>query len=67
MLGLFGFVPGVIIGAAILALMKAVTTLPLGMTPDMALIVFLGTVIFSALSGAIATRRLAAADPADLF
>jgi putative ABC transport system permease protein len=29
--------------------------------------VFFGTVLFSALSGAIATRRLAAADPADLF
>jgi len=26
-----------------------------------------GTIVFSALSGAIATRRLAAADPADLF
>jgi putative ABC transport system permease protein len=33
----------------------------------MALMVFAGTILFSALSGAIATRRLAAADPADLF
>ena len=66
-LGLFGFVPGVLIGAGILALMGAVTTLPLGMTPDMAVTVFVGTVVFSALSGVIATRRLAAADPADLF
>jgi putative ABC transport system permease protein len=37
------------------------------MTPSMAISVFLGTVFFSAVSGAIATRRLAAADPADLF
>jgi len=66
-LGLFGFVPGVLIGTGILALMGAVTTLPLGMTPDMAVAVFVGTVLFSALSGVIATRRLAAADPADLF
>jgi putative ABC transport system permease protein len=66
-LGLFGFVPGVLIGAGILALMGAVTTLPLGMTPDMAVTVFVGTVVFSTLSGVIATRRLAAADPADLF
>jgi putative ABC transport system permease protein len=66
-LGIFGFVPGVLIGTGILALMGAVTTLPLGMTPDMAVTVFVGTVVFSALSGAIATRRLAAADPADLF
>ncbi|MFP1630957.1 FtsX-like permease family protein [Zhengella sp. ZM62] len=66
-LGIFGFVPGVLIGTGILALMGAVTTLPLAMTPDMAVIVFFGTVVFSVLSGAIATRRLVAADPADLF
>ena len=47
--------------------LAAVTTLPLTMTPGMALTVFFGSVFFSVLSGAIATRRLAAADPADLF
>lgn len=66
-LGVLGFIPGMIFGGGILALMGKVTTLPLRMTPDMAVSVFLGTVLFSALSGAIATRRLAAADPADLF
>ena len=66
-LGVLGFLPGMILGGSILALMGKVTTLPLRMTPDMAVMVFLGTVAFSALSGAIATRRLAAADPADLF
>lgn len=66
-LGVMGFVPGLIVGTTILTLMGMVTTLPLAMTPAMAIGVFLGTVFFSALSGAIATRRLAAADPADLF
>ncbi|MBS0125671.1 FtsX-like permease family protein [Thetidibacter halocola] len=66
-LGLLGFLPGLAIGTAILTLMGKVTTLPLTMTPGMAVTVFLGTVGFSALSGIIATRRLAAADPADLF
>jgi putative ABC transport system permease protein len=66
-LGIMGFVPGLIVGTAILTLMGKITTLPLAMTPAMALSVFLGTVVFSSLSGAIATRRLAAADPADLF
>lgn len=66
-LGILGFVPGVLVGTAILTLMGRVTTLPLSMIPSMAVSVFLGTVIFSAISGAIATRRLAAADPADLF
>lgn len=66
-LGVMGFVPGLIVGTAILTVMGRITTLPLAMTPSMAVTVFLGTVVFSALSGAIATRRLAAADPADLF
>jgi putative ABC transport system permease protein len=66
-LGILGFLPGLIVGTTILTLMGAITTLPLAMTPAMAISVFLGTIVFSALSGAIATRRLAAADPADLF
>lgn len=66
-LGIMGFIPGLIVGTAILTAMGAITTLPLAMTPMMAVSVFFGTVVFSALSGAIATRRLAAADPADLF
>jgi putative ABC transport system permease protein len=66
-LGILGFLPGFVVGTAILTLMGRVTTLPLGMTPEMAISVFLGTLVFSVLSGAIATRRLAAADPAELF
>jgi len=66
-LGILGFVPGLIVGTTILTVMGKITTLPLAMTPSMALTVFVGTIIFSAISGAIATRRLAAADPADLF
>lgn len=66
-LGILGFLPGLVVGTTILTLMGRITTLPLAMTPSMAVSVFLGTIVFSALSGAIATRRLAAADPADLF
>jgi len=66
-LGLLGFLPGLLFGTAILTLMGAVTTLPLAMTPAMAAMVFAGTVVFSVISGVIATRRLTAADPADLF
>jgi putative ABC transport system permease protein len=66
-LGIMGFIPGLIVGTGILTLMGKITTLPLGMSLSMAVSVFIGTVLFSALSGAIATRRLAAADPADLF
>lgn len=66
-LGVLGFIPGVIVGSTILKVMATVTTLPLQVTASMAVVVFLGTVVFSTLSGMIATRRLAAADPADLF
>jgi len=66
-LGVLGFIPGVAVGWAVLTLMAAVTTLPLFISFGMAVTVFLGTVFFSAVSGMIATRRLAAADPAALF
>jgi putative ABC transport system permease protein len=66
-LGIMGFVPGLMVGTTILTVMGKITTLPLAMTPSMAVSVFLGTILFSAVSGAIATRRLSAADPADLF
>ncbi|HSF63776.1 MAG TPA: FtsX-like permease family protein [Paracoccaceae bacterium] len=66
-LGILGFLPGFVVGTTILTVMGKITTLPLEMTPAMAVTVFLGTIVFSTLSGAIATRRLAAADPADLF
>jgi putative ABC transport system permease protein len=66
-LGVLGFIPGVLAGWGILALMAKVTTLPLFISFEMAVTVFVGTVVFSALSGVIATRRLASADPADLF
>lgn len=66
-LGVLGFIPGAIAGWGILTLMAMVTTLPLFISFGMAVTVFVGTVFFSALSGMIATRKLATADPADLF
>lgn len=66
-LAVLGFVPGVAVATGLLAGMKAATTLPLAMTVEMALMVFIGTLAACSVSGAIATRRLAAADPADLF
>jgi len=66
-LAILGFIPGFIVASGLLAGMKKVTNLPLAMTTDMAVMVFIGTLIACTISGAIATRRLAAADPADLF
>jgi len=66
-LAIFGFIPGLIVSIGLYAGLNAVTGLPVAMTASRAILVFLGTLAACTLSGAIATRRLAAADPADLF
>jgi putative ABC transport system permease protein len=66
-LGVLGFIPGFAVANLLLTGMARATTLPLAMTSGMALTVFIGTVVACSLSGAVATRRLVAADPADLF
>lgn len=66
-LAVLGFVPGVIVASGLLTGMKAATSLPLAMTVEMSIMVFVGTLVACSLSGAIATRRLVSADPADLF
>ena len=66
-LAFLGFVPGTLISTGLYALVKAGTGLPIGMTQTRPLIVFAGTLVMCAASGAIATRRLARAEPAELF
>ncbi|WP_223428917.1 ABC transporter permease DevC [Tateyamaria pelophila] len=66
-LAVFGFIPGFVISMGLYAALNAVTGLPVEMEAARAVFVFFGTLIACTLSGAIATRRLAAADPADLF
>ncbi len=66
-LGVLGFIPGLVVGTTILTIIGKVTALPLAMTPWMAILVFVGTIVVSFVSGMVATRRLASADPADLF
>ncbi|WP_146346920.1 FtsX-like permease family protein [Phaeobacter marinintestinus] len=66
-LAIFGFVPGLLVSMGLYAGLVAATGLPVAMQVSRAFLVFLGTLIACSLSGAIATRRLANADPADLF
>lgn len=66
-LAILGFVPGFLVASGLLVGMKAATGLPLAMTANMAVMVFVGTLVACSISGAIATRRLVSADPADLF
>jgi putative ABC transport system permease protein len=66
-LGVLGFLPGVVLAFLMYAAMAGATGLPIHMEASRALGVFLGTVAACALSGALATRRLKGADPAELF
>ncbi|MEB8386532.1 ABC transporter permease DevC [Rhodobacteraceae bacterium KMM 6894] len=66
-LAVFGFIPGFIVSMGLYAGLNAVTGLPVAMETARAILVFVGTLTACTLSGAIATRRLANADPADLF
>jgi len=66
-LAILGFIPGIVISLGMYKGAALGTGLPMAMTIFRAISVLLGTIIMCAVSGAVATRRLAAADPADLF
>jgi putative ABC transport system permease protein len=66
-LAVFGFIPGFIVSLGLYSGLSFVTNLPVAMDASRAVLVFLGTLTACTISGAIATRRLANADPADLF
>lgn len=66
-LALFGFIPGFLVSLGLYAGLVSFTGLPVEMDASRAILVFLGTLAACSLSGAIATRKLANADPADLF
>lgn len=66
-LGLLGFVPGLLASFGLYAAVSAKTGLPMEMTFARAAMVLVGTVTMCTLAGALATRRLTRADPAELF
>ncbi|MEL6384221.1 MAG: ABC transporter permease DevC [Cyanobacteria bacterium J06626_18] len=66
-LSLLGFVPGMLISLGAYQLTAAATALPLSMPISRMITVLLLTFVMCGGSGAIATRRLQAADPADIF
>jgi putative ABC transport system permease protein len=66
-LSVLGFIPGLAIALAAYQVTAAATALPLAMPLSRAIFVLLLTFIMCGASGAIATRRLQAADPADIF
>ncbi|HEY9865628.1 MAG TPA: ABC transporter permease DevC [Candidatus Obscuribacterales bacterium] len=66
-LAILGFIPGAAISVGLYSLTRQATNLPLYMTLFRAVQVLVLTIIMCVLSGAIATRKLQAADPADIF
>ncbi len=66
-LALFGFVPGVIAALGLYRLVSGATGLPVTMPWERPVIVLVGTLVMCTLSGILAMRRLARADPAELF
>jgi len=66
-LAALGFIPGVLMPLWLYAVAAKATSLPIAMTLGRASTVFVLTLVMCLASGAIATRRLQAADPAELF
>ena len=66
-LALLGFVPGVVAAIGLYALVAFATGLPVSMPFERPFYVLAGTIVMCIVSGAIATRRLARANPADLY
>jgi putative ABC transport system permease protein len=66
-LAMLGFIPGTVVSLGLYYLTRNATNLPMYMTALRALQVLILTVIMCAISGAIATRKLRSADPADMF
>jgi putative ABC transport system permease protein len=66
-LALLGFLPGFIASLGIYRLLFVLTNIPLTMQLSVAINVFVLTLVMCGISGAIAMRKLGAADPADIF
>lgn len=66
-LAILGYIPGISMSIAIYVLAANTTLLPIYMTFGRAILVLILTSLMCFISGAIAVRKLSAADPADIF
>ena len=66
-LSAIGFLPSVALALGLYQLTAAATALPIVMPVSRAVTVLILTIIMCGISGAIATRKLSIADPADIF
>jgi putative ABC transport system permease protein len=66
-MAVLGFLPGISVSLGLYALTRNATNLPVLMTIARAIQVQMLTIIMCMISGAIATRKVQSADPADMF
>jgi putative ABC transport system permease protein len=66
-LAILGFIPGVSISFGLYTMTRNATNLPVIMTLARTIQVMIMTIIMCMISGAIATRKVQSADPADMF
>jgi putative ABC transport system permease protein len=66
-LAILGFLPGLAVSLGIYQITRAATNLPLTLNVVRTFLVLVLTALMCVLSGAIATRKLRSADPADIF
>ena len=67
LLAVLGYLPSVGLALGLYQLAFAATMLPISMTTQRAVTVLIMTILMCSMSGAIAMRKLRAADPADIF
>ena len=67
LLAALGFLPGLVISIGLYRLTYAATLLPIAIKFNRALVVFVLTLLMCGVSGLLATRKLRAVDPADVF
>jgi putative ABC transport system permease protein len=66
-LGILGFLPGYGLSVGMYTLISNLIRIPIPMRATIALQVFVLTLLMCVISGAIASRKLQSADPADIF
>lgn len=66
-LSVLGYLPGCFLAFGLYSLTRGATNLPMAMTLARAVMILILTIIMCGISGAIAVRKLQAADPADIF
>jgi putative ABC transport system permease protein len=66
-LAVLGFVPGYFLSISLYRLAESQTSIPMPMTHERVVIVFLFILSMCAMAGMLAMRKLKAANPADMF